>query len=88
MGVSLEIEADFDDFAAVDIIEVYENGVLIDFELVVPSERLKRDECSLPDFIVGKDCVDVDSFVEIEHIEGVGNEDYVLREYLLLVVSC
>jgi hypothetical protein len=86
MGVSLKIKTYFDDLAAVDIIEVYENRILVDFELIVPSKGLKRDECSLSHFIVRKDCVDIYSFVEIEHIESVGNEDDVLGKYLFLLV--
>jgi hypothetical protein len=79
----LEVVTDLDDLAAVDVIEVDEDGGLVDREHEVAPEGLEGNEGQLCEVPLGEDCVDVDSLLVVEDVEGVGDHVDVLRVEVL-----
>lgn len=80
--------ADLCYFAAIDIIEVDEDGVVIYFELVVAAEGGDADEISGCGSALVHNRVDIDSVVKIKDEEEVGHDGYVLWEYFSAVEIC
>ena len=80
--------ADLCYFAAIDIIEVDEDGVVIYFELVIAAEGGDTDEISGSWLALVHNRIDIDSVVEIKDEEEVGHDGYVLWEYFSAVEIC